>query len=58
MGKLINLIIAGVIFWVIYLYLIPLLPAAVEGFVSIIVIIIAIVYLLGVLTDATWPWSK
>lgn len=58
MGKLINLIVAAVIFWAIYYFLVPLLPAPANGFVGIIVIIIAIIYLLGVLVDAwPWPWN-
>jgi hypothetical protein len=58
MGKLINLIIAAVIFWVVYFYLVPLLPAPAAGFVGVIVVIIAIVYLLGELSGFNWPWNK
>lgn len=58
MGKLINLIVAGVIFYVIYFLLVPLLPGKAEEFVGLIVVIIAIVYLLGELAGYDWPWTK
>ena len=58
MNKLIELIIAAVIFWVIEFYLVPLLPEPARTFISVIVIIIAIVYLLGSLTNYAWPWTK
>jgi len=58
MGKLINLIIAAVIFYVIEFMLVPMLPSPARAFISIVVVIIAIVYLLGELTSYTWPWNK
>jgi hypothetical protein len=58
MEKLINLIIAGVIFWVVYFFLVPLLPAPASTFVGVIVVICAIVYLLGELGGYSWPWKK
>ena len=58
MNKLIELIIAGVIFYVIEFILVPMLPEPAKGFVSLLVIIIAIVYMLTMLTGITWPWQK
>jgi len=58
MNKLIDLIIGGVIFYVIAFFLVPMLPNPAQGFVSVIVIVIAIVYLLGSLTGYTFPWRK
>jgi len=58
MGKLINLIVAAVIFYVIEFMLVPMLPDPARGFVSLIVVIIAIVYLLGELGGFSWPWTK
>ncbi len=58
MGKLINIIIAGVIFYIIYFLLVPLLPGKAEEFVGVIVVIAAIVYLLGELGGYEWPWIK
>jgi FtsH-binding integral membrane protein len=58
MDKLISLIVASVIFYVIEFILVPLLPSPAQSFVSLIVIVIAIVYLLGSLTGYTFPWRK
>jgi hypothetical protein len=58
MGKLINIIIAAVIFYIIEFLLVPMLPEPVKGFISVIVIIIAIVYLLGELGGYNWPWTN
>ncbi len=58
MGKIINLIIAGVIFSVIHFLLVPLLPGKVNEFVGVLVVIAAIVYLLGELSGYEWPWIK
>lgn len=58
MNKLIELIVAGVIFYVIEFLLVPMLPDPARGFVSLLIIIIAIVYLLTVLTGYAWPWNK
>jgi hypothetical protein len=57
-NKLIELIVAGVIFYIIEFLLVPMLPEPAKGFVSIIVIVIAIVYLLTLLTGYAWPWNK
>jgi len=56
MNKLINLLIAAVIFGVIVYFLIPMLPSPFKMFVLVIVVIIAIVYLLGELSGYGWPW--
>jgi hypothetical protein len=60
MSKLINLIVAGVVFWAIYFYLVPLLPEPARAFIGVIVVVIAIVYLLGELAGQwpAWPWNK
>jgi hypothetical protein len=58
MNRLIELIVAGVIFYVIEFLLVPMLPEPARGFVSILVIVIAIVYLLTALTGYSWPWNK
>jgi hypothetical protein len=58
MEKLINLIIGAVIFYVIEFMLVPMLPEPARGFVSLIVVIIAIVYLLGEISGYNWPWRK
>ena len=58
MNKLIELIVAGVIFYIIEFFLVPLLPEPARGFVSILVVVIAIVYLLGMLTGYAWPWNS
>ena len=57
-AKLINLIVAAVVFYVIEFMLVPLLPGPAQAFLSLIVVIIAIVYLLLVLTDGRLPWTK
>ncbi len=58
MGKIVSIIIAGVIFYIIYFLLVPLLPGKVEEFVGVLVVIAAIVYLLGELSGYEWPWIK
>jgi predicted RND superfamily exporter protein len=58
MNKLINLIVAAVIFYVIEFMLVPMLPGVARTFVSLIVVIIAIIYALGLLTDYNFPWNK
>lgn len=58
MGRLINLIIAGVIFYVIYFLLVPLLPDRAGEFIGVIVVVAAIVYLLGEIGGYDWPWIK
>ena len=57
MNKLIDLLIAAVIFGVIVYFLIPMLPSPFKSFVLIIVVVIAIVYLLGELSGYAWPWK-
>ncbi len=58
MSKLINLIIAALIFGVIYYFLVPLIGGTLGHFIGIVVIVIAIVYLLGELSNYNWPWIK
>lgn len=58
MSKLIELIIAAVVFWIVYFFLVPLLPEPLRVFVGVIVVVIAIVYVLSTLTNFSWPWSK
>lgn len=58
MGKLIELIIAAVVFWVVYFYLVPLLPEPLRVFVGVLVVVIAIVYVLSTLTSWDFPWFK
>jgi hypothetical protein len=59
MQKLINILIAGVVFYIIYFYLVPLLPPVARGFIGLLVVIIAIVYLLGEIAGAwPWPWHR
>lgn len=58
MNKLIELIIAAVVFWAIYFYLVPLLPSPAREFIGVIAVVIAIVYLLSTLVGYPWPWNK
>lgn len=58
MGKLIELLIALVIFLVIYFGLVPLLGGVFTLWVGRLVIVIAIVYLLTLLSGVVWPWNK
>lgn len=57
MGKIISIILAAVIFYIIYYMLVPLLPDGAEHFVGTLVVIAAILYLLGEVASV-WPWSK
>lgn len=58
MQKIIELIIAGVIFYVIEFFLVPMLPEPARGFVSLLVVVIGIIYLLSMLTGYSFPWNK
>lgn len=58
MSTIIKLMIAAVVFYIIYYFLALLLPGAnIRSFVTFLVVIAAIVYLLSELTGY-WPWGK
>ena len=59
MGKIATLLIAALIFGVIYFLLIPLiLVEAITSPLKIIVVLAAIIYLFGELGNYNWPWNK
>lgn len=58
MSKLVNIIIAAVLFYIIFFMLVPLLPSPIGGFIGILVVVIAILYCLGEIGGYSWPWSK
>jgi hypothetical protein len=61
MNTLISILVGAVIFYLVVWVLIPMLPAAIGTFVLVIVILIAIIWLLSLLTGGTWPnwpWKK
>lgn len=59
MGKIANLLIAALIFGVIYFLLIPLISVeAITSPLKIIVVLAAIIYLFGELGNYNWPWNK
>jgi hypothetical protein len=58
MNTLINIIIAAVIFGIVYFYLVPLLPDPLKVLVGILVVVAAIIYLLTLVTGYSWPWIK
>ena len=58
MNKLIELIIAGLLFAIIIIFLVPMLPAPYSGYVKIIVVVASIVYVLGLIGNYQWPWNK
>lgn len=58
MNKIISLIVAVVVFWLVEFILVPMLPAPIRTIVSVLVVIAAIVYALSLFTNYAWPWTK
>jgi hypothetical protein len=49
MNLLINVLVAVVVFWLVYTYLLPLLPEPVRGIAFVLFVLCAIVYVLRLL---------
>ena len=59
MNKVIEVLIAGFLFCVIIFYLIPMLPTAgLRGFVLMVIVVAAIIYILTLISGYTFPWDK
>ena len=59
MAKIINLIVAVLVFFAIYGWLCPLLPEPFRTPIQVIVVVAAIIFLLYAVSDFEfWPWRK
>jgi hypothetical protein len=56
--RIINLLVAGLVLYIIYAYLAPLLPHPLVSIVQIATVIIGIIYLLGEFTGYQWWWRR
>jgi len=58
MNKLISILIAAVAFWVMVSYLIPMLPNPIRTIALVVVVLCAIVFLISLFVDYSFPWKK
>jgi len=56
MNTLISILIGAVIFYLIAVFLVPMLPAQIRAFVLVLIVLIAIIWLLSLLAGGSWPW--